>query len=44
MYYFSDREKGRTEPFLEEINLSVWNGIVSVYEKYIKKNAFPEIT
>lgn len=40
MPYFSDREKGRTEPFLEELNLSVWNGIVSVYEKYIKKNAF----
>jgi hypothetical protein len=44
--YISDRELGSVERSSEEINIDVWNGIVSIYENAITTNllsgSFPE--
>ncbi|CAM5779120.1 AbiJ-NTD4 domain-containing protein [Brevibacillus borstelensis] len=38
--YFSDRELGKKELKSEEITVSVYNGIVSIYKKYQKNFSF----
>lgn len=37
--YFSDRELGKKELVSEDITVSVFNGIVGVYNKYLKNFA-----
>lgn len=38
--YFSDNELGKQERVKEDIPVSVWNGIVAVYEKFKAENYF----
>ncbi|WP_436517134.1 AbiJ-NTD4 domain-containing protein [Ekhidna sp. To15] len=38
--YFSDNELGKQERVKEELPVSVWNGIVAVYEKFKAENHF----
>ncbi len=42
--YFSERELGKKQPNTEEINLNVYNGIITLFKKYKKNFAkdFPE--
>ena len=38
--YFSDKELGKKQPLIEEISISVWNGIVAIFEEYKTNNCF----
>ncbi len=38
--YFSDRELGKKQPKLEEISVSLWNGIIALFEEYKRNNFF----
>ncbi len=44
--YFSDEELGKAEPNSEDITISVWNGLVAIFEKFSQNNSlsgdFPE--
>lgn len=40
MDYFSDRELGKTAPTVNEIDVSVWNGIVAILDRCIADNSF----
>jgi hypothetical protein len=46
MDYFTDRELGKKEPTVNEIDISVWNGIVAIFDSFITDNSlskdFPE--
>ena len=40
--YFSDKETGQKDRTSEDITISVWNGIVSIFEEFKGKNYFSE--
>ena len=40
--YFSDKETGQKDRISEDITISVWNGIVSIFEEFKGKNYFSE--
>lgn len=40
MDYFTDRELGKKEPTLNDIDVSVWNGIVAIFDSFIADNSF----
>ncbi len=40
MTFFSDRELGKKAATVEEIDISVWNGIVAIFDSFISDNAF----
>lgn len=40
MDYFTDRELGKKEPTVNEIDISVWNGIVAIFDSFIADNSF----
>jgi hypothetical protein len=40
MDYFTDRENGKKPANLNEINVTVWNGIVAVFESFVSDNSF----
>lgn len=46
MDYFTDRELGKKEPTIAEIDIYVWNGIVAIFDSFIADNSlskdFPE--
>ena len=40
MDYFTDRELGKKAPIVNEIDISVWNGIVAIFDSFIADNSF----
>ena len=40
MDYFTDRELGKKEPTVNEIDITVWNGIVAIFDSFITDNSF----
>lgn len=40
MDYFTDRELGKKAQTVSEIDISVWNGIVAIFESFIADNSF----
>jgi hypothetical protein len=40
MDYFTDRELGKKAPTVNEIDISVWNGIVAIFDSFIADNSF----
>jgi len=38
--YFSNRELGKKQPKREEISVTVWNGIIAIFEEYKRNNFF----
>ncbi len=40
--YFSDKETGQKDRISEDITISVWNGIISIFEEFKGKNYFSE--
>jgi len=40
MDYFTDRELGKKTPTINDIDISVWNGIVAVFDSFVADNSF----
>jgi hypothetical protein len=40
MDYFTDRELGKKAPKINDIDISVWNGIVAIFDSFISDNSF----